>query len=251
MYSAAFFMKLTPLLRPVPMAPTTPVFFAHSRPLWTFSPSQCEVPAALCFAQSTALPAFRLAQSKVAPALCCTQLAPVCRAVKPPRATSESACPPFLMCPHALWPNCFVLPQAFWPDSLAAFQRPCALLEMELLAEWKASPTLCPASPTAPATRLVTARTFFPTLPAAPTPRRTTLRMPSIASPPKRAAVLAKLLMPPRTVSAVALAKLLTALVALFTVWETELMALETWLETKCPRLPRPQRCGWWPPLIR
>ena len=76
--SAAFFMKLKPLLRPEPMAPTTPVFFAHSRPEWTLSPTNWATVLAFCFAQSMAPPALCLAQSNAAPALCCAQLAAPC-----------------------------------------------------------------------------------------------------------------------------------------------------------------------------
>src|SRR5260370_28453246 len=126
-YSAALLTKLIPFRRPLPRAPTTPVFFTHSRPEWTFSPSQCDAPDALCFAQSMAAPALCFAQSTAAPALCCTQLAPLCRALNPPRATFERACAP-----------CLMFPQALWPTPLAAFQRPCALLEMQPLAEWNA-----------------------------------------------------------------------------------------------------------------
>src|SRR5262249_7900617 len=72
-----FSTKLMPFLRPLPIAPTTPVLalLTHSRPAWTFSP----ITAALCFAQSIAPPAFCFAQSNAEPAFCETQLAPLFR----------------------------------------------------------------------------------------------------------------------------------------------------------------------------
>src|SRR4051794_37666593 len=125
--------------------PATPTFFAHSRPEWTFSPIQCAAPEALAFAQSTAAPALPLthaaaspalclAQSTAAPALWLTQLAPCCTAPQPLLATFAIDFAPCLMLPHALLPAFFRLPQALPPAFLAAFQRPCALLEIQLLA---------------------------------------------------------------------------------------------------------------------
>ena len=64
---------------------------------------------------------------------------------------------------------------------------------------------------------------------------------------PKLTARLAKSLMPDRAVLTVLRATSAIELVALLTVFETECTALET----KWPMLPRPQRCGLWPALIR
>ncbi len=87
-FSTAPFTKLRPLRRPVPMAPATPVLWAHSSPECTFSASQCGPPDA-----------SRSAQRAAAPALCSAQLAPDCTACSPPLLTRASACAPRLISP--------------------------------------------------------------------------------------------------------------------------------------------------------
>src|SRR5207237_2481432 len=53
-YFAAVLIIETPYLRPLPIAPATPVLCSHSRPLWATPPT---VSPALCMAQEAACPA--------------------------------------------------------------------------------------------------------------------------------------------------------------------------------------------------
>src|SRR4051812_21292847 len=61
-YLAACPSRCMPFDRPLPMAPTTPVFFTHSMPEWTLSLAQCATSPALCLAQSTAPPTLLATQ---------------------------------------------------------------------------------------------------------------------------------------------------------------------------------------------
>ena len=143
---AALLTKLRPLLKPVPTAPTTPVFLAHSNPEWTLSPSQWLAPGASCAA---------------APALWCSQLAPVCAACRPLIPTRASAWVPSL-----IWPQVDCAPRcaasfSVRPVCLTACPVPRATSKTAPRARW---PRLLIPSRTPPP-RLAAASAPWPTVP--------------------------------------------------------------------------------------
>src|SRR5262249_29581327 len=140
-----------------------------------------------------------------------------------------------LLAPDLIAPQ--VLPAAFLakshalePALLAAFQRPCALLEIQPPASCTKPPPPRAPSPTRPDTP--------------PAARFTTLPTPLATLLPTLVTVLAKSLMPDLAALNVLLAMSPMPLAALLTVLETALTALDTLLEMKCPMLPRPHLCG-------